>query len=136
MRVKGVGQYKMPSIMLRKKVSPSYVELPDLPNQNTGHPVKPEFQMNNIDYFNIGMSQTLNIKNLFVSLKFQFNWKVYILLNTPIFVVTVLSNYFSESSRNLGSYRWEKSSNLEGKSSHLDLARAWYKEKWKGCLLW
>lgn len=59
--------------------------------------------MNNIDYFNIGISQTLRIKNLFVSLKFKFNWKSYILLNIPIFVVTVLSDYLGESSRKLGS---------------------------------
>lgn len=59
--------------------------------------------MNIIDYFNTGISQILIIKNLFVSLKFQCNWKAYILLSTPILGVTVLGNYFSESSRNLGS---------------------------------
>lgn len=84
-------------------MSSSCVELLDLPNENTGHPVKSEFQMNNIDYFNIGISQTLRIKNLFVSLKFKFNWKSYILLNIPIFVLTVLSDYLGESSRKLGS---------------------------------
>lgn len=93
----------MPSTVLKKTLSSSCVELLDLPNENTGHPVKSEFQINNIDCFNIGISQTLHIKNVFVSLKFKFNWKSHILLNISIFVVTVLSDSLGESPRKLGS---------------------------------
>lgn len=45
----------MPRIML-KKTSSSCVELPDLPNKNAGQPGTSEFQINNREYFNIGIS--------------------------------------------------------------------------------
>lgn len=57
--------------------------LPDLPNKNAGQPVPSEFQINSRDYFNIGISWILNIKQSFVFLKFKLNQKSYIFIKHP-----------------------------------------------------